>query len=192
MRWYNDLVIRVSQSASLWIMSTVFAFGSLYFVFLNINVPFEAIVGAQMFDFQNQLTVEQIFAQLPNYDEHARALYTAFMFIDFYFPFFAGLVMAAATAFALRHLSPGFYENLNDKKLFAAFLIPTLFDWGENISAIITVGAYPEELTAAATALVLCKKGKLATVMLFQAIAFLSLIAAALKWLGTKMGLSSQ
>lgn len=190
MRWYNDLVIRVSKSAWLWIMSTVFAFGSLYFVFLNINVPFEAIVGAQMFDFQNELTVEKIFAQLPNYDEHARALYTAFMFIDFYFPFFAGLTMAAAAAFAWRHLSPGIYATLDDRKLFAVFLLPTLFDWGENISAIITVSAYPEELTAAATALVLCKKGKLATVILFQAVTFLSLIAAGLKWAATKMGLS--
>lgn len=189
MRWYNDLVVRVSKSAWLWIMSTVFAFGSLYFVFLNINLPFEAIVGAQMFDFQNALTVEQIFAQLPNYDDHARSLYSAFMFIDFYFPFFAGLTMAAAAAFALRYLAPGLYTKIDDKSLFTAFLIPTLFDWGENVSAIITVGAYPQELTAAATALVLCKKGKLATVMLFQAVTFVSLIAAAVKWLGTTIGL---
>jgi len=192
MRWYNDLVIRVSKSAWLWIMSTVFAFGSLYFVFLNINVPFEAIVGAQMFDFQNELTVEQIFAQLPNYDEHARALYTAFMFIDFYFPFFAGLTMAAVAAFALRHLAPGKYAQIDAKNLFALFLIPTLFDWGENISAIITVGAYPEELTAAATALVLFKKGKLASVMLAQTITLLLLLAATLKWLGVKVGIVKQ
>jgi hypothetical protein len=188
MRWYNDLVVRVSKSAWLWIMSTVFAFGSLYFVFLNINVPFEAIVGAQMFDFQNELTVEQIFAQLPNYDEHARALYTAFMFIDFYFPFFAGLTMAAVAALALRHLAPTLYSRIDSKNLFTLFLIPTLFDWSENVSAITVVSAYPDELTAAATALVFFKKGKLASIMVFQAITMLLLLAATLKWVGVKVG----
>ena len=182
MRWYNDLVVRVSHSAFLWLMSTVFAFGSLFFVFMNINVPFEHAVGAQMFDFQNELTVEQIFAQLPYYDEHVRALYNAFLFIDFYFPFFAGLTLAAAAAFAWRILAPGFYENFRNRNLFALFLIPTLFDWSENLSAIVVVGAWPDELTWAATALVLFKKGKLATVMLLNLVTGVSLVAAALKW----------
>lgn len=191
MRWYNDLVVRVSYSAWLWVMSAVFAFGSLYFVFLNINVPFEKIVGAQMFDFQNALTVEQIFRQLPHYDDQARALYTAFLFIDFYFPFFAGLVMAAAGAFAWRYLAPGFYAKFDARGLFVVFLVPTLFDWGENIFAITVVAAYPEELSWAAAMLVLCKKGKLATVMLFQGVVWLSLAAAVLKWTGRRLGLIS-
>jgi hypothetical protein len=182
MRWYNDLVVRVSHSAFLWLMSAVFAFGSLFFVFMNINVPFEHAVGAQMFDFQNELTVEQIFAQLPYYDEQVRALYKAFLFIDFYFPFFAGLSLAAAAACACRFLAPGFYDNVRSRSLFALFLIPTLFDWSENLSAIAVVGAYPDELTWAATLLVLFKKGKLTTVMLLNVITGLSLVAAALKW----------
>ncbi len=189
MRWYNDLVIRVSQSAFLWVMSAVFAFGSLYFVFMNLGVPFEKIVGAPMFDFQRQLTVEQIFAQLPNYDEQARAIYRAFLFVDFYFPFFAGLVMAAAGAFAWRHLAPGFYAKVTGRKLLAIFLVPTLFDWSENISAIIVVGAYPQELHWAASLLVVSKMGKLATVLLAQAIVWLSLLAAAIKWASARGGL---
>lgn len=188
MRWYNDLVIRVSQSAFLWLMSAVFAFGSLYFVFLNLAIPFEKIVGAPMFDFQNRLTVEQIFAQLTNYDEQSRAIYRAFLFVDFYFPFFAGLVMAAAGAFAWRHLAPPFYAKLTSRNLLALFLIPTLFDWSENVSAIIVVGAYPDELRWAAGLLVLCKIGKLTTVLLAQAIVGLSLLAAAIKWLGARAG----
>jgi hypothetical protein len=182
MRWYHDLVVRVSHSAWLWVMSAVFAFGSLYFVFLNINVPFEQMVGAPMFDFQNGLTVAQVFEQLPGYDERAIALYHAFLFVDFYFPFFAGLVMASAGAFAWRHLAPRVYEALDSRSLFVIFLVPTLFDWGENLFAIAVVGAWPERLGWAATLLVLCKKGKLATVMAFQAVVLISLLAAAAKW----------
>lgn len=187
MRWYNDLVVLVSRSAWLWILSAVIAFGSLYFVFLNINVVFEGIVGAQMFDFQNALTTEQIFAQLPNYDERARSLYSAFMFVDFFFPFFAGLTMAAAGAFAWRYLLPGMYASIDARGLFGLFLIPTLFDWGENVSAIIVVGAYPDEFAWAASLLVMFKKGKLATVILAQAIVGLSLLAAAGKWVASKI-----
>lgn len=170
-------------------MSGIFAFGSLAFVFMNIKVPFEKTVGSPMFDFQNSLTVEQIYAQLPLYDESMFALYRAFLFVDFYFPFFAGLVMAAAGAFAWRNLMPTRYETIRSKHLFALFLIPTLFDWSENIFAIIVVGSYPEEVRWAATLLVLCKKGKLATVILAQGIVLLSLVAAGLKWLGTKAGI---
>lgn len=188
MRWYNDLVIRTSESPWLFVNSAVFAFGSLAFVFLNINVPFEAIVGAQMFDFQNNLTTEQIFIQLEHYDESAKALYHAFLFIDFYFPFFAGLVMAAAGAFAWRHLMPVRYESIRARNLFIVFLIPTLFDWGENIFALTVVSVWPTEPGWAAAGLVLCKKGKLAGVMFLQAVVFLSLVLALLKWAGNKVG----
>jgi len=189
MRWYNDLVIRTSKSPWLFINSAIFAFGSLAFVFMNINVPFEVIVGAQMFDFQNSLTTEQIFTQLKNYDESARALYHAFLFIDFYFPFFAGLVMAAAGAFAWRHLSPRHYEAIRMRNLFIIFMIPTFFDWGENLFALTVVNAWPDELGWAAAGLVLCKKCKLASMMFLQAVVFLSLVLALLKWLGAKVGM---
>ena len=190
MRWYNDLVIRTSRSPWLFINSAVFAFGSLAFVFLNINVPFETAVGAQMFDFQNDLTTEHIFEQLVHYDDDVRSLYYAFLFVDFYFPFFAGLVMAAAGAFALRYLSPKGYEAAKAHNLFVVFLIPTVFDWGENIFALTVVNAWPEPLGWAAAGLVLCKKGKLAGVVFFQIIVGLSLGFAALLWLGRKTGLN--
>ena len=185
---YNDLVVRVSHSFFLWLMSAVFAFGSLGFVFMNLNVPFEKTVGSQMFDFQNSLTVDEIFAQLPMYDESMFALYRAFLFVDFYFPFFAGLVMAAAGAFAWRYLAPQRYEVIKRKNLLALFLIPTVFDWSENICAIIVTSSYPEEVRWAATLLVLCKKGKLAGVILGQSLVFLSLVIAGMKWLGQRTG----
>ncbi|MDP6415238.1 MAG: hypothetical protein QGG54_09475, partial [Gammaproteobacteria bacterium] len=189
MHWYNNLVIKTSQSPWLFINTFIFAFGSLAFVFMNINTSFEAIVGAQIFDLQNNLTVDQIFTQLANYDDSARALYHAFLFIDFYFPFFAGLVMAAAGAFAWRHLLPKYYEIICSRNLFIVFLIPTLFDWGENIFALTVVNAWPNELGWAADGLILCKQGKLASIICFQAVVFLSLILALVKWLGIRTGL---
>ncbi len=188
-RWYNDFIVKTSQSPWLFINSFVFAFGSLAFVFMNLGVPFETIVGAPMFDFQNNLTVEQIFAQLPGYDASAHALYRAFLFVDFYFPFFAGVIMAAAGAFAWRHLAPERYESIRSRNLFSLFLIPTIFDWSENIFALTVVNAWPDELNWAATGLVLCKQGKLATMLFLLAAVFLSLILALLKWLGLKAGL---
>ena len=189
MQALNRLVIRVSQSAWLFIFSAVFAFGSLYFVFFNINDVFEIMVDAQMFDFQNDLTVDRIFEQLPNYSYAARKLYFAFIFVDFFFPFFAGLVLAAAAAFALRHLSAKWYDSFDGKNLFALFFIPTVFDWCENIFALIVINGYPNELTFAATMLVLAKKGKLASVMLMQACTWLLLLMTALKWAGSKVGM---
>ena len=100
----------------------MFAFGSLFFVFFNINDVFEIMVDAQMFDFQNDLTVEKVFQQLPNYSYAARKLYYAFIFVDFFFPFFAGLVMAAAAAFALRHLSTKWYGAIDSRNLFPVLL----------------------------------------------------------------------
>lgn len=189
MRWYSKLVISTSESAWLFVMSAVFAFGSLAFVFNNIKIPFEKTVGSPMFDFQNTLTTAQIFEQLPHYDESMFALYDAFLFIDFYFPFFAGLVMAAAGAFALRHLAPEFYKRASAGNLFALFLIPTVFDWGENTFALALVNAYPTELQWAATGLVLFKKAKLAGIILFQGLVILLLLAAAFKWVGIKTGI---
>jgi hypothetical protein len=188
MKRLNNLVILVSQSAWLFVMAAVFAFGSLGIVFFNINDVFEVMVGAQMFDFQNDLTVAMIYEQLPNYSYAARKLYFAFIFVDFFFPFFAGLVLAASATFALRHLSTKWYDSLDGRNLFALFFIPTLFDWCENIFALIVVNGYPDELTVAATMLVIAKKGKPASVMLMQAGTWILLLMAALKWAGSKAG----
>ena len=189
MKLLNGFVIQVSRSAWLFAIAAIFAFGSLGVVFFNINDVFEVMVDAQMFDFQNDLTVDRIFEQLPNYSYAARKLYFAFIFVDFFFPFFAGLVLAAAAAFALRHLSTKWYDSFDGKNLFALFFIPTVFDWCENIFALIVINGYPNELTFAATMLVLAKKGKLASVMLMQAFTWLLLLMTALKWAGSKVGM---
>lgn len=185
MKALNNLVIQVSHSAGLFIFSAILAFGSLFIVFFNINDVFEAIVGAQLFDFQNDLTVEQVFEQLPNYNESAIALYYAFVFIDFLFPVFASLTLGAASAFAIRYLSPGWYGKINGLNLFAVYFIPAIFDWLENFSAIAVINAYPNELTLAAGLLVIAKKGKLTMVMIMQLVSWTFLLLALLKWIWT-------
>lgn len=189
MKSLNDLVIRVSESAWLFIFSAVFAFGSLGFVFFNINDVFEVMVAAQLFDFQNDLTVEKIFEQLPNYSYAARKLYYAFVFIDYFFPFFAGLCMAAAAAFALRHLSTTWYDWVNVRNLFVIMFIGTVCDWLENTFALVLIAAYPDELRIAANLLVLAKAGKLASIAIFQSATAVLLVFAAGKWIGVKTGL---
>jgi len=185
----NNLVVLVSRSGWLFVISTIFAFGSLFIAFLPMNAVFEEIIGTQFFDMQNDLTVEQVFAQLPNYTESARGLYYAFSFIDFFFPFFASVVLGAAAAFALRHISDRWYGEIFQRNLFALFFIPTMFDWIENIAALTVITTYPEELTAVAMLLVIAKKGKLTTVVIMQLVAWLLLAVAALKWIGRKAGL---
>jgi hypothetical protein len=86
-------------------------------------------------------------------------------------------------------LSDKWYETFDTRNLFALFFIPTVFDWCENIFALIVINGYPDELTFAATMLVLAKKGKLASVLLMQAGTWLLLIVTALKWAGLKVGL---
>ena len=77
---------------------------------------------------------------------------------------------------------------MRTRQLFAVFLIPTLCDWGENIFALTVVNAWPDQLNWAAAALVLCKQGKLASMMFFNGLVGLLLVLATLKWLGNKAG----
>jgi hypothetical protein len=189
MKFLNKLVIQVSHSAGLFVFSAVLAFGSLFIVLFNINDVFERIVGAQLFDLQNDLTVGQVFEQLRNYNESAIALYYAFVFIDFLFPVFASLTLGSASAFAIRYLSSKWYDKINSFNLFAVYFIPTMFDWIENLSAITVINAYPNEWTAVAGLLVIAKKGKLATLMALQLISWTFLLVALLKWIGAKTGL---
>lgn len=189
MKTLNNLVLQVSQSCWMFILSAFIAFGSLIFVFSNIRDVFEPIVGAPIFDFQNDLTVEKIFIQLPNYNEAAISLYNAFVFVDLFFPFFAALVLAAAGAFAIRRLSTKWYDVMNGRSLFALFFIPTLCDWTENIFAIAVVNSYPRELTLAAAMLVFAKKGKLATLVIMQLLVWPLVAMALAKSAGQKFGL---
>ncbi len=185
----NQFIIRISKSG--WQYVLVFAgfFGTLQ-ALLRISEHFaELAAGAVPFDLQNQLTVEQIFAQLAGYTEEAFRLYYFFTAIDFFFPLFAGLFLGATIAFLLRHSVPRWYAIAEQKNLFVLFLLATLFDWLENITLLSVIAGYPNELSTIATLAVAAKMGKLAFVFLFQGLALLLLIFCAGKWLARKAGL---
>lgn len=188
MRQLNDLIIRTSQSWWLFLLSVIVAFGSLFAVFGPIQLAFAELTGGLTpFDFQNSLSVEQIFEQLAVWNEAAVQLYYAFSFVDFFFPFFAGLFLAAIAAFSLRHLSPRLYERVAPGRLFVLLMLGPAFDWLENLCALFVIGRYPAEMTAAASLLVVAKQGKLAAVMLTQLIAISLLLLASLKWIWTRV-----
>ncbi len=185
----NQFIIRISKSG--WLYVFVFAgfFGTLQ-ALLRIRERFrEHAAGSVPFDLQNQLTVEQIFAQLAGYTEDAFELYYIFTAIDFFFPLFAALFLGATAAFLLRHSLPRWYSIAEQKNLFVLFLLATLFDWLENISLLSVLAGYPNELSTIATLAVAAKMGKLGFVFLFQGLSLLLLIFCAGQWLARKAGL---
>lgn len=189
MRTLNELIIRFSQSIWLFALSIVVAFGTLFLVLLPIgNVFPELAGGATPFDLQNDLQPDEVFDQLEGYTEAARQLYYAFSFSDFFFPVFASLFLGAVAAFSLRHLSPKWYGVAEARNLFVLFMLGAMFDWLENVFALTAVGTYPDTPAWVANLLVLAKQGKLALVMSGQAVAWLLLLLAALRWVAAKLG----
>jgi len=189
MRQLNDLIIRCSQSWWLFLLSVIVAFGSLFAVFGPVQVAFAELTGGLTpFDFQNSLSIAEIFEQLADWNEAAVQLYYAFSFVDFFFPFFAGLFLAAIAAFSLRHLSPRASARVASRRLFPLLMLGTAFDWLENLCALFVVGRYPAEMTAAAGLLVVAKQGKLTAVLVSQLIAWTLLLLAAGMWVRRRIG----
>jgi flagellar biosynthesis protein FlhB len=189
MRALNELIIRFSRSIWLFALSVVVAFGTLFAVLLPIGNVFPGLAGgATPFDLQNDLQPDEVFDQLEGYTEAARQLYYAFSFADFFFPVFASLFLGAVAAFSLRHLSPRWYAVAEARNLFVLFMLGAMFDWLENIFALTAVGTYPDTPVSVANLLVLAKQGKLALVMSGQAVAWLLLLLAALRWVAAKLG----
>ena len=178
----NDLITLFSRSAALFVLAFVVAFGSLFAVFGPIQLAFaEATHGLLPFDLQHQLTTAEISEQLPEYTELARQLYYAFSFVDFFFPFFAAIFMAAIAAFSLRYLAPGAYAWADQRKLFPILMLATAFDWLENVCALLVISQYPTEMSATAGLLVLAKQGKLVFVAISQVVGWSLLLAATVK-----------
>ncbi|MDG2156372.1 MAG: hypothetical protein P8M26_10550 [Gammaproteobacteria bacterium] len=164
----NQFIIRCSSSP--WKFALLFAgfFGSLQ-ALLFIGEKFKPYAnGAKPFDLQNSLHSDQIFMQLANYSDKAFGLYYVFTTIDYFFPLFAGLFLATIWAYVLRHNLPGWYEYALRRHLFVLLLIPALFDWLENIMLLITIAAFPAELSAAADTAVIMKQTKLAATTVAQ------------------------
>jgi len=190
MNHVNALVIYCSQRIWLFLLCMLVAFGALAAVFMPLGRVFAELTGgAQMYDFQNALTVAEAIEQLPLYTGAARDVYYAFTFVDYFFPFFAGLFLAAIAAFSLRHLAPAAYAWITERRLWPLLLLGTLCDWTENLFALALIAGQPTDPVALATGLVLAKKAKLLFVMAAQLIGWSLLLLAVLKWLGQRLGL---
>ena len=139
--------------------------------------------GAVPFDLQNDLRADQVYTQLAGYTQPARELYYAFTLIDYAFPFFAGLFIAATVAFALRTGLPGVYREVLSRKLLLVLLLPTAFDWLENVSAVSVILLYPTEVRWLPLLLVAAKKCKLATLVVSNAAMAGVVLVAAGNWI---------
>jgi hypothetical protein len=188
----------ITLSTSWWKFLLVFA-GTIATLFglQKITGSFPDISGGHVpFDMQNGLTSGQIFEQLATYTEQAFSAYNQFQIIDYFFPLFAGLMMAAVAAFSLRILSQRYYDIAKQKNLFLLILLPTLCDWTENIMLLAVISMWPDQSATLATLAVTAKKAKLITLFISQPVVLLMLLGAvlkslvaALKRIGARLGI---
>lgn len=179
----QNLVLRISRTWWLYVLVLAVFSGSLQALLLMGRRFPEVASGATPFDLQNELQPDQVYPQLAGYTEQARELYYAFTTIDFVFPLFAGLFIAATTAFALRNSLRRFYETLVARKLLPVLMLATVFDWLENLTAIATISLYPTEYGWLPALLVVVKKFKLAFALFGNATMFTCVLIAAVSWL---------
>lgn len=181
MQWLNTLILKCSRSlwafVAMWLGSTL-----SIAVLLWIGVAFAAATeGLQPFDLQDDLTVDQALAQLPRYTAESHRLYVLFAAVDFAFPLVASLASAAAAAFLLRHGLPAASAWLEARRGLLVLLLPTLFDWLENVAALafIHLGSAPSP--ALATLLVVFKRLKLGSLRVLWALLVLLAVVAVVR-----------
>lgn len=181
----NHFIIACSLS---WWKTTllILGFSGTISTLMLITATFPDISGGhEPFDMQNSLSVADMWIQLATYTEQAFSRYALFQLVDYLFPLFGGLMMAALCAFALRGISEKAYSTASHKNLFLLFLIPTVFDWLENCGFLWVIIAWPEQADTAAAFAVTAKKCKLVTLMISQSVALLLLVAGLSKRLHT-------
>ena len=174
----HGLIINVSERWWKILLAFLATFAALQGLIRITSVFPEQSGGAQPFDMQNDLTVEAIFEQLAGYTDAAFELYWAFTAIDYFFPAFAALFQASLTAALLRYALPGVWGTIESRKLILLMLVPAAFDWLENITLLITMLVWPEQSQFFATAAVVAKQAKLATLYVSQAVMAFSILAA--------------
>jgi hypothetical protein len=182
----NDFIVGCSKSW--WKFLLLLAGqGSTIAILNSITAKFPAVTDEHIpFDMQNTLTSEMIFAQLESYTPEAFSLYGWFQAVDYVFPLFAGLMLAAAGTFALRHALPGVYAWVLDKGVLWLWLLPSIFDWLENLNFLWVITAWPTQAATAASLGVAAKMAKLGSMgVVFTLVGLLLLIAAG-RWIGSK------
>ena len=181
MKQLHQLVLRCSQNG--WLFGgALLGFVLTLLALLQVGERFAAVTqGAEPFDLQNELTLTAIFAQLPTYSDLSRRLYLLFTFIDYLFPLCAGLWVAGAAAFFLRHAAPTLYQWLVQRQGFLLLLLPTFFDWAENLTGAALIYVVPTARWLA-TLLLLCKQAKLGTLYMTQGLVVLLALYSGVIW----------
>ena len=182
----NNLIVSCSKS---WWKFLLLLSGQIGTISLlnNITEGFPAISGGHKpFDMQNSLQADEIFLQLATYTPEAFSQYSLFQMVDYVFPVFGGLVLACAVAFALRHASPILYQRVLDTRVLFLLLIPTIFDWLENINLLWAIKAWPEQTELAAQLAVASKLGKLSSIYCIGALAMGLLCWALVRWISQR------
>jgi len=168
----QPLILRVSSSALPFVLTGLLAVGSLLWL-QALGARIESLTGFLPFDLQHRLSLSDIEQQLPAWNAPARRVYYAFAALDFVFPLLASLFLAAACAFLLRYGWPLTYARLVSGHWLPVLLLPALFDWLENISALLLLLAGPEPLWPAALLLIGAKWLKLLSIATVQVLTVL-------------------
>jgi len=97
------------------------------------------------------------------------------------------LLMATIWAYVLRHTKSRWYEAGIQNNLFVLLLIPTFFDYSENISILTTLALWPEQAETVTNAVVIAKRAKLGTMMVTQGATLLLLIYGIYYWIRSRL-----
>ncbi len=146
------------------VVLTALLFAALLGSMLLLGGPFQSETGFAPFDFQGELTVADVRAQLPHYGERARQIYVAISILDFAFPLVAALLWSALISAGLRQGCPGWYSQGHGRLLLLLPFFGTLADYAENVANLWLVAYAPEVIDVAAEMSVAAKKLKLAAV----------------------------
>ncbi len=183
----NQFIIACSQSWWKFLLIFIGQFATMR-VLMAITEEFPLVTAGDVpFDMQNTLQSGQIFSQLEGYTDRAFDLYKIFQTVDYLFPLFAGLLLASVCAFSLRMASPGLYATAVNKNLFVLLLIPTCFDWLENLNLLCVVSAWPHRVELAASLVVAAKMAKLGSMGIAFLVTLVLLLWAAYQWISRRV-----
>jgi hypothetical protein len=121
---------------------------------------FEQISGYPTLDTQNDLTVAEAVAQIRTYSSEAVSVYELFAVIDYAFPLAASLLLSATVLFLVRWANRRTSWNV-PPAIALICMLPTLFDYAENIGLAVAVAAGGSE--PALSFGIAMKAGKLAS-----------------------------
>ncbi len=183
----NQFIIACSQSWWKFLLIFIGQFATMR-VLMAITEEFPLVTAGDVpFDMQNTLQSGQIFSQLEGYTDRAFDLYKIFQTVDYLFPLFAGLLLASVCAFSLRMASPGLYATAVNKNLFVLLLIPTCFDWLENLNLLCVISAWPHRVELAASLAVAAKMAKLGSMGIAFLVTLVLLLWGTYQWLSRRV-----